>query len=453
MTAADRAATQVATGPVTVAPGDEPSAAATRTPWWRRRGRAASDAPTGPEGAVGEETAGTTPNGAGVEPGAEGGPQATVMTNPEAVSMLFMGEGAPHEPGAVPHVGLRAGEVLVRIELATVCGSDVHTVLGHRTEPTPLVLGHEAVGHVVTVGGGGARYTDGGAVTAGDRVVWSVAVHCGNCDRCLRGIPQKCQTLKKYGHERIEHGWELSGGFASHIHLLAGTPLVRVDERVPAQVLAPAGCGIATAWAALAAAERTVPVHGARVLITGGGLIGLAAAAMAAERGAHVTLSDLDAERRSLAYEFGAAQAHDPAGEAELAEEFDIAIDASGAPAAVASGLEALSIGGVAVWVGSVFPTKPIKIVPERVVRGLITVTGVHNYTPVDLEGAVAFLHEQWQRYPFAGLVGETLPLHHLDLALERAAQHLEVRVGIDTQAPAPRDPALGTATSPIQTA
>lgn len=355
-------------------------------------------------------------------------------------AMVFTGTGEAHELRLVPSVELRDGEVLVRIELATVCGSDVHTVLGHRIEPTPLVLGHEAVGHVVDIGRGGARYTDGSQLMPGDRVVWSVAVHCGHCSRCLRGLPQKCQSLRKYGHERVSSEWALSGGFASHMHLLAGTPIVRVRADVPAQVLAPAGCGIATAWAALAAAERTVPLCGARVLITGGGLIGLAAAAMATERGATVTVSDLDPTRCALAQAFRAAATIDPmapvaqgaTGAGDLDPEYDVVIDASGAPAAVAAGLDALGIGGVAVWVGSVFPTNPIEIVPERIVRGLITVTGVHNYTPADLEGAVTFLHEHWQQYPFAQLVGVTLPLAELDQAVARAARHLEVRVGID---------------------
>jgi len=349
--------------------------------------------------------------------------------------MLFTGVGEPHEPGVVERVRVRSGEVLVRIELATVCGSDVHTVLGHRIEPTPLVLGHEAVGHVVEVGAGGARYTDGEDVAVGERVVWSVAVHCGDCDRCARGLPQKCRSLRKYGHERLEPGWELAGGFASHVQLLAGTPLVRVSEDVPAEVLAPAGCGIATAWAAVTAAELAVALRSATVLITGGGLIGLAASAMASARGATVVLSDPDAGRRDLALRFGASETVDPAEGAPAAQdpgrEFDAVIDASGAPAAIAAGLDALGVGGVAVWVGSVFPTAPVAVVPERVVRGLVTVTGVHNYTPADLEGAVGFLHAHWREFPFPELVGETLPLEALDRAIERAARRLEVRVGI----------------------
>lgn len=351
----------------------------------------------------------------------------------EATAMLFLKTGRSHEPVAVPQVRLRPGEVLVEIEFATVCSSDVHTVLGHRIEPAPLVLGHEAVGRVTHLGPGLPHAVSGRPVVPGDRVVWSVAAHCGNCDRCLRGLEQKCRGLRKYGHARIGPGWELTGGFATYAHLLAGTPIVHVDELAPVEALAPIGCGIATAWAAVAAVERTVACDGSSVLITGGGLIGLAATAMATERGARVTLSDPDPERRALAKRFGAVRAIEPQ---QLCggsnSDFDAVIEASGSPRAVAAGLEAAAIGAAVVWVGSVFPTEPVEIVPERVVRGLLSVSGVHNYRPEHLACAAAFVERHWRDYPFDRLVGEIYPLLELDDALERAAEAREVRVGID---------------------
>lgn len=362
---------------------------------------------------------------------------AKQLTLPEATAMLFMRPGQPHEPVAVPQVMLAAGEVLIETEFSTVCGSDVHTVLGHRSEATPLVLGHETVGRVVGLGKAAPLSIDGSPVQLGDRVVWSVVVHCGSCDRCRRGLPQKCRTLRKYGHERIGQGWELTGGFATHVHLRAGTAIQRVAEDLPAAVLAPAGCGIATAWAALAAAERTVPLAGATVLITGGGLIGLAAAAMASERGAHVVLSDPEPLRRSEATRFGADAVIDPVmGEPVTVNprygEVDVVIEASGVPRAIATGLDAAGVGAAVVLVGSVFPSDPVALAPERIVRGQLSISGVHNYGPQDLLGAVDFLSRNWQRFPFAELVGETYSLADLDAALVRASRRREVRVGID---------------------
>lgn len=356
--------------------------------------------------------------------------------------MLFMRSGQPHEPAAVPQVLLSPGEVLVETEFVTVCGSDVHTVLGHRTEATPLVLGHEIVGRVTALGVGAPLAIDGAQVQIGDRVVWSVVVHCGACDRCQRGLPQKCRSLQKYGHERIAQGWELTGGFATHVHLRAGTAILRVKEEVPAKVLAPASCGIATAWAALAAAERTVSLEGATVLITGGGLIGLAAAAMASERGAHVVLTEPEPLRRELAAAFGVAKVIDPVmGEPASIDprygEVDVVIEASGSPRAVTTGLGSAGVGAAVVMVGSVFPSDPVLLAPERVVRRQLTIAGVHNYAPEHLAGAVDFLEQNWHTYPFEALVGETYALDDLDAALVRSARRREVRVGVDPRLPA----------------
>lgn len=365
---------------------------------------------------------------------------ALTRARPHATAMLFMKSDRPHEPVAVPQVLLGSGELLVEVEFATVCSSDIHTALGHRVEPAPAVLGHEAVGRVSAIGGV-VPAIDGVPLVPGDRVVWSVVAHCGSCDQCLRGIPQTCRTLRKYGHERIGQGWELTGGFATHVHLREGTTVIRVDEEIPAAVLAPAGCGISTAWAALAAAERTVSLRGATVLVTGGGLIGLSAAAMARERGATVILAEIDEERRTLARSFGAVVTFDPlagstardllASSGLEGREIDVVIEASGSPLAVAAGIDAVGPGGVVVLVGSVFPTDPVALVPERLVRSQVTVTGVHNYAPEHLSGALEFLASNWRMYPFEQLVGRVYPLIELDAALDRAAFRREVRVGV----------------------
>ncbi|WP_314149553.1 alcohol dehydrogenase catalytic domain-containing protein, partial [uncultured Leifsonia sp.] len=231
-----------------------------------------------------------------VEPPASLGMGVSVY--PSATAMVWQGEGHPHEAVAVPGVRLAPGDALVAIELATVCGSDVHTVLGHRSAPTPLVLGHEQVGRVIALGRGGAKTTDGRRVSIGERVVWSVAVPCGRCARCRRGLPQKCLNLQKYGHERMRRGWELSGGFATHTHILDGTPMVAVPDDLPAEILAPASCSTATVAAALEAASAIVPLDGALVLIAGAGMLGLTAAAMATEAGARVVVTDPVPERR-----------------------------------------------------------------------------------------------------------------------------------------------------------
>ncbi|WP_137844759.1 zinc-binding dehydrogenase [Microbacterium sp. 2FI] len=370
-------------------------------------------------------------------PGAVGTP-VRIDLDPPAVAMVWLGADRPHEVVAVPRVALAPGEALVAIELATICGSDVHTTAGRRRAPVPLVLGHEYVGRIVATGGD-VRAIDGSLLFHGDRVVWSIMAGCGTCDRCRRGIPQKCRALVKYGHERLEPRWELTGGFASHVHLRRGTAMLRVSESVPAEVLAPASCGTATAWAAVERADDTTDIDDAVVLVLGAGLIGLTAAAIAADRGARVIVADPDARRRDLALRFGAAAAVDPldpsAREAALADlgraEIDVVIEASGSAAAVASAIDAVGVGGIVVLVGSVFPGGSLTVDPERLVRNLVTISGVHNYTPHDLHAAVRFLHARHTRYPFDELVGARMPLADVDAALELARSGDSVRVGL----------------------
>ncbi|MEV6104638.1 alcohol dehydrogenase catalytic domain-containing protein [Streptomyces sp. NPDC051940] len=305
-----------------------------------------------------------------------------------------------------------AGEVLVRIDLATVCGSDLHTVTGRRPGPVPIVLGHEQVGTVVSAGGE-ARCADGTPVVPGMRVVWSVTASCGDCDRCRRGMPQKCRSLFKYGHEPLAEDAPLTGGFATHCVLRPGTAIVAVPDGLPDEVAAPASCATATVAAVLAAAG---PLDGRRVLVTGAGMLGVTAVAMAARAGARVTAVDPDPRRREQAVRFGAAETG-----AAVEADTDVALELSGHPDAVRVCLGALAVGGTAVLAGSVSPGDAVALDPERLVRGLHTVTGVHNYRPADLQSAVAFLAAHHAAYPFADLVSGRYDLDSLDAALAAA--------------------------------
>lgn len=313
----------------------------------------------------------------------------------------------PAEPGP--------GEVLVRIELATVCGSDLHSVGGRRPSPAPGVLGHEQVGTVLAVGPDAPRCVDGTPVTPGLRVVWSVTASCGSCDRCARDLPQKCRRLRKYGHEPLDAAAPLTGGFATHAVLWPGTAVVAVPAAVPDVVAAPASCATATVAAALRAGGA---LDGRRVLVTGAGMLGVTAAAMAAAAGAEVTVLDPDPVRRAAAVRFGAVP---DGGHGGVPDGVDVAVELSGAPDAVRTCLASLGTGGTAVLAGSVSPGDPVPLDPERVVRGLHTVVGVHNYRPADLQAAVDFLAAHHDRHPFSDLVGGRFGLDELDRAFTAA--------------------------------
>lgn len=180
-------------------------------------------------------------------------------------AQVFFGFGEPFELRRFEIPELGAAELLVRIDLAAICGSDLHTLAGTRTEPTPCVLGHEGVGTIVAVG-------PGAGIEVGTRVTWTLADSCGRCQRCTRDhLPQKCDRLFKYGHASLADGSGLNGTFASHIVLRAGTTVVPIPDRVSAAMAVSANCALATmvaAWRAVRASVAEVD----SVVIQGAGL-------------------------------------------------------------------------------------------------------------------------------------------------------------------------------------
>ncbi len=343
---------------------------------------------------------------------------------------------APHRPLRVEAVSrpvLRPGEALVRVSLCTVCGSDLHTVAGRRTERAPSVLGHEPVGVIEEVNGD-LRAVSGEPVRVGDRVVWAVAVSCGECFFCTHGLPQKCESLRKYGHEAITAECGPLGGLATHCHLLAGTAIAKVPDELPDAVAAPAGCATATVAAVLRAGNVRAP---AVVVVFGLGMLGLTACAWLDATGATAVACDPSDTRLARAARFGARHLAKPDALADLVRSLthgrgaDGAIELSGSPHASAAALDALRVGGTAVWAGTVSPTDAVAVSPETVVRRCLTIRGVHNYAPPDLAAAVAFLAGNHARYPFAELVSRSFPLADVNEALRFAEAEHPVRVAV----------------------
>lgn len=311
---------------------------------------------------------------------------------------------------------LAPGEALAAVDLATVCGSDIHTISGRRPGPHPGILGHEAVGRIVSIGAGGARDFHGRELHLGDRVIWSVTVSCGQCARCRAGVTAKCLHLLKTGHEPLDGVWGLSGGYASHIHLRQGITMVSVPDLVTDAAAAPVACATATVMAVMEAAG---PLAGKRVLVSGAGMLGIVACAVATHRGASaVHVRDINTERLALARDFGATDTAEPCPEAgDLT--VDVAVDLSGAAQAVEAAFGALDIAGRLVLAGSVSPGPAVSLDPERMVRSLLTIAGVHNYEPRHLQEAMDFVKETRDIYHWDALVEEPRPLSELQFLMQ----------------------------------
>ena len=152
---------------------------------------------------------------------------------------------------------LGEGEVLLRLEGATLCNSDLHTLLGRRKEPTPSVLGHEGCGTVLE--------TRRAGVARGERVTFSVTDVCGDCELCREGPQQKCLRLAKYGHSRQRPGEVPLGCYSTHILLGRGTAVVSLPPALDITLATPVNCALATMVAARAALPSLLKVSSSRL--------------------------------------------------------------------------------------------------------------------------------------------------------------------------------------------
>lgn len=327
----------------------------------------------------------------------------------------------------------RPGELLVEVTCCTLCGSDLHTYRGQRSAPLPTILGHEIVGRVMQAGElfpGGFR--------PGERVTWSLCSSCGDCFYCREGIPQKCVELFKYGHQALDQS-PLSGGLASYCLIRPGTAVHRIPDSLSDEEACPANCATATVMAAIRSAGD---IQGQNVLIFGAGMLGLTAVAAARYRGAKtVFVVDLSHERLERAEEFGAdvtilaGNSKEPLADiiAQGTEGHgpDVVLEFSGVPAAVSDALRLCRIGGRIILVGTVFPTDPVLVEPEKLVRRMLTLQGVHNYTPNDLAAGLEFLASRQDSSDFASLVKHSFPLDEVDQAFRFAIENNPIRVAV----------------------
>ncbi len=325
-----------------------------------------------------------------------------------------------------PLRGPRMGEVIVRVTLSSLCRSDLHTVSGRRSPGGPLVLGHEIVGEIAALGENPPRDAAGKRLDVGDRVTWSIAASCGECFFCTHGLPQKCVSLFKYGHQLLSCDPPLSGGFAEFCYLPAGTTICRLCDDLPDASAVYANCAVATAAAIIRQGEVQT---GDSVLIQGAGLLGLSVAALSARAGAAmVAVSDVSPQRLARAAEFGATHTLNASGNdgedlLPHGRGFDVAVEVCGQAQVIPSGIAALRTGGSYIIAGCVYPGAAVELDMQKIIFKHLRLQGVHNYVPQDLQTAVDFLTHRRGGYGFDGVVAEVYALDQWEQAFARAEQ------------------------------
>ncbi len=328
---------------------------------------------------------------------------------------------------------LAPGQMLVRVEAAGVCGSDVHMWRGKdpRT-PLPMILGHEGVGRVVDIKGE-KRDVHDQPVGVGDTILWERGVVCGTCYYCaVLYEPALCPHRWVYGISRsCEEPPYLNGCYATHVIVDSRTSVIPLEDvEDPARYVA-ASCSGATAAHSFALSPVQV---GETVVILGPGPLGAFCVALARAGGAEriVVIGGTEA-RLALCRGLGATRTlnrheGDPSERREIVcglthgRGADLVVETSGSMAAAHEGLGHVRPGGSLSLVGFGTPVGKMTLSPfEQVVRKNVRVQGVWVSDVRHTLRAVSLVRQH--EAAFAELVTHRFPLGEATSALEAVAR------------------------------
>jgi threonine dehydrogenase-like Zn-dependent dehydrogenase len=312
----------------------------------------------------------------------------------------------------VPDPAPRDHEAVIAVETCGICGTDVHVLDGdYGVVRYPVIPGHEFGGVVVAVGSA-AR-----GLSIGMQVAVDPMDYCDACSECRSGWTNLCVNGGGLGTTA-------PGALADYVAVNAARcePLPPGLALAEASLVEPLAC-------VLHAVDRIGPVLGQDVLVIGAGPIGLLMTALLTAAGGQVDLVDRMPERLAAGPTFGARRG--AASVRHMDSTWNVVVDATGDPAAVAEGLSVARRAGRICLLGVSAPGRSFGLEPFDLVARELTVVGVNSVRHT-FGRAAAMLASG--AFPAGMLHGEPLPLTAAAEALERcrdgAGLKTQVRVG-----------------------
>jgi alcohol dehydrogenase len=334
----------------------------------------------------------------------------------------------------------RAGELLVRIDAAGLCHSDLSVVNGDRPRPTPMALGHEAAATVLE-----AADPDGG-FAPGDKVVLAFLPACGQCADCGSGRGFLCAPgaaangagrLLRGGHRLVEGDHDVFhhlgvSAFATHA-VIDQRSAVKIPADIPPEIAALFGCAVLTGVGAVLNTAATRP--GESVAVYGLGGVGLASLLGALVAGASPVIAiDPVESKRALALELGAAAAVHPSdAEAAIAEltgtGVDVAIETAGKAVVLEAAYKATRRGGRTVSVGLPNPAERLSLSPVSLVGEGKTLMGSYMGSSIPARDIPRYI-ALWRagRLPVDRLLTSVSPLSEINTLLDALAGGQAIR-------------------------
>ena len=298
----------------------------------------------------------------------------------------------------IPTPSPAPGEVLLRIDRAGFCGSDLNTFRGlNPLVSYPRIPGHELGATIVETSPGVP-----GEWSAGTAVLVMPYTSCGKCSACRQGRVNCCRDNQTLGVQR-------DGGICEYI-AVPWQKLMRA-EGLSASELAM----VEPLTVGFHAVSRGRVSSSDTVVVLGCGAIGLGAIAGAAERKAHVLAVDLDDRKLALARKAGAAAVihsgreslHDRLQEITAGHGPEVILEAIGLPATFRAAVDEVCFAGRVVYIG--YARNPVEYETKMFVQKELDIMGSRNAMIADFQNVIAML--QGGRFPVTDAISRTVPL------------------------------------------
>lgn len=304
-------------------------------------------------------------------------------------------------------------DVLIRVKVCGICGSDVHIIHGETpVGKKPIILGHEISGIIEEKG------SKVDSVEIGDRVCVDSIIFCGACKNCMSGRDNICKYWRLYGIHT-------DGGLAEYVKVRS-VNCVRLPENVSFEEGAIITDAVATAYHAVKLADIQI---GDTVVIYGCGGLGIHAVQLANMSGGEVVAIDVIDDKLKLAKKLGAkytinAKEVDPIKEVLNITDnngADIAMEFIGTVDTIVNTLNSVVRGGKAILVG--LCGKDVAYDTRKIVRGQLQVIGSYAFTKKDIVDVVNLVSVG--KLDLSHSITHRFPLEKVNQALETLEKNI----------------------------
>ncbi|OCK78594.1 5-exo-hydroxycamphor dehydrogenase [Lepidopterella palustris CBS 459.81] len=337
--------------------------------------------------------------------------------------VIFTAPGTPLQILTEPIPDPLPTELLVRVSLAGVCGSDTHRLSGDiPASPNPINFGHEGCGVIVALGSSLTADRAGTPIAPGDRIYWAPSTPCGVCSACESSNPMYCASL----NWPPPAGTPNSAAYKQFATLTSKHIFYRVPDKTPLEAVIAFGCAMPTALRGFGKLGGV----GKEVVIQGSGPVGLAATVLAKLGGAEriIVIGDpvnrLDAAQKLGATDTLSVSGTTAAERAERIKELTggrgatTVIEAAGVAAAFPEGFNLLGMNGRYLIMGLYSGKAAAMIDPVRINNFNLQIIGSLGIEPENYWKNVEIASEHGERLGFANLITHRFGLDDIEEAI-----------------------------------